>query len=498
MASPPAKRSSQPESSPPPAIPIGVRTRSVVSGRWVLLALGFTLALGAVVFLLLPGWLSPGSAPVPHATQTAPSLKADPANAAVQGDPSRAVRERLLAEEAAARFRAERDALQDRGAATWAAVVFDRAVDAANGAGAALAARDYGRATEGYREASRLLTEIGGQQEAAFDRALAEGETDLEAGVSAGAAEAFRRALMIHPEDARARKGLSRAEKLDDVRARFADGEARERAGKLTEARDAYASALELDPQYVPARTALKRLDERLASQRFEGWMTQGLSQLERSDWSGAQQSFSNALKLRAGDRSATDGMARAKQGLQREQLSRLQREGQGLAAAERWQDALITYQRAAAIDPTVDFAREGIAHSERMIALQARIDGYLADPRRLYSPRVREEAQQLLDALNAEGAMGPRLAGDRQRLEAALKRATAKITLQLSSDNATEVLLYRVGPLGRFHSREVTLSPGTYTLVGSRPGYKDARVEVTVEPDGPAPRVFIACEEPV
>jgi hypothetical protein len=54
------------------------------------------------------------------------------------------------------------------------------------------------------------------------------------------------------------------------------------------------------------------------------------------------------------------------------------------------------------------------------------------------------------------------------------------------------------VGPLGRFQDREIALTPGTYTLVGSRPGYKDVRVEVIVDPDSPAPRVHVACQERV
>jgi hypothetical protein len=110
----------------------------------------------------------------------------------------------------------------------------------------------------------------------------------------------------------------------------------------------------------------------------------------------------------------------------------------------------------------------------------------------------VREEAQQFLAALDREAAAGPRIAQERQRLDAALKRATNKVTVRLSSDNATEVTLQRVGPLGRFQDREVALTPGTYTLVGSRPGYKDVRVEVIVDPDAPAQRVFVACEERV
>ncbi|HSO07651.1 MAG TPA: hypothetical protein VLW45_10440, partial [Pelomicrobium sp.] len=304
--------------------------------------------------------------------------------------------------------------------------------------------------------------------------------------------------LLIRPDDARARRGLDRAGTADDVRARVAAGEALERDGKLAEAREAYAAAVALDPGHEPARAALARVDGRLASQRFEALMTRGLAQLEQSDWASAERSFVAALQLRAGSAPAADGLARARAGLQREQLANLQAEGRQHESAERWDDALAAYRRAAALDPTVDFAAEGIARSERRIALHARIAAFLADPQRLYSPRVRDEAQQLLAALASESAAGPRLAAERQRLAAAVQRAATEVTLQLASDNATDVVLYRVGPLGRFHAREVTLTPGTYTLVGSRPGYRDVRVEVTLEPGRPAPRVFIACEERV
>jgi hypothetical protein len=132
------------------------------------------------------------------------------------------------------------------------------------------------------------------------------------------------------------------------------------------------------------------------------------------------------------------------------------------------------------------------------MIALHARLDDYLANPSRLGAPRVRDEAQQFLASLERETAGGPRLAQSKQRLASVLARAAATVTVVLASDNATEVTVHRVGPLGRFQSRELALSPGTYTVVGSRPGYKDVRVEVTVDPDSPPPRVFIACEERV
>jgi hypothetical protein len=251
-------------------------------------------------------------------------------------------------------------------------------------------------------------------------------------------------------------------------------------------------------PREVPDKTAPANTAPDRAARAFDALMTDGLAQLERREWPAAEQSFAAALKLQPADRSAADGLARAKDGLQRDALARLRQEAQALESAERWVDALAAHQRAAAIDPTVDFAREGRARSERMIALHVRLDGYLANPSRLGSSRVRDEAQQFLASLEREPAGGPRFAQSKQRLASALARAAATVTVVLASDNATEVTVHRVGPLGRFQSRELALSPGTYTLVGSRPGYKDVRVEVTVDPDSPPPRVFIACEERV
>ena len=490
----PEKNRSSSETSLPLSVPIGVRTRAVVSGYWVAAALIVALGLAALVFFLLPTRLPPArDIARPDATPASPPRAASPT-----GDPAETVRQRLLAEEAGSRYRASSEALLKQGAAVWAPEDLSAAKGLADEAAAAAAAGDHARAVQRYDDASRRLAEIAGRAGAAYTRALANGDAAFQARASAKAIEAFRLALAIRPGDTKAQHGLGRAERLDDVLARLAAGEAQENDGKPEQARATYAAAVALDPEFAPARAALARIEGRLAVQHFDGLMTRGLGQLERSEWPGAEQSFSAALKLRPADRSAADGLARAKEGQQRDTLARLQREGQGLESAERWEDALAAYQRAAAIDPAVDFARQGAARSERLIQLYAQADGFLASPERLYSPRVRDDAQQLLAALDREAAAGPRIAQTRQRLGAALKRATTKITVRLASDNATEVTVFRVGPLGRFQDREVALTPGTYTVVGSRPGYKDVRVEVIVDPDSPAPQIVVACKERV
>lgn len=492
---PPATDGSDQTASESLVPPIGVRTRAVIGGRWMAVAFVTALGLAAAVFFLLPAWLAPSRTPAPPPASVAP---APPSKATRPVDPAGTVKQRLLAEEAAARYREKREALQRQGAPAWATETWPAASARGDDAATAVAARDYMRAVSLYDDATRQMAAISEQAETVFKKAVAAGNAAIEARASGDAVKAFQHALAIRPGDKAAQHGLGRAKRLDQVLTHLTVGESQEKAGALAQARKEYAAAAALDPEFAPAQAAVMRIDGMLAGERFKELMTRGLDQLERSDWAAAEQTFAAALQVRPGHPGATDGLARAKQSRQHETLARLQREARGLESSERWEESLAAYSQAAAIDPAVDFAKEGIARSNRMIALHARIAAYLAEPERLYSPTVRDEARQFLASLDREAASGPRLGQERQRLAAALDRAGIRITVQLASDNATEVTLYRVGRLGRFHNRQVTLTPGTYTLVGSRPGYKDVRVQLIVAPESNAPQVFIACEERV
>jgi len=78
------------------------------------------------------------------------------------------------------------------------------------------------------------------------------------------------------------------------------------------------------------------------------------------------------------------------------------------------------------------------------------------------------------------------------------LARAEEPVPVALQSDNLTQVSIRRVGELGTFEQRSLQLAPGSYIVVGTRPGYRDVRREITVAP-GPAPApLVIRCEEKI
>jgi hypothetical protein len=78
------------------------------------------------------------------------------------------------------------------------------------------------------------------------------------------------------------------------------------------------------------------------------------------------------------------------------------------------------------------------------------------------------------------------------------LKRARVPVAVRLESDSATDVVIYKVGKLGQFQTRDIELKPGLYTAVGVRAGYRDVRRDFRVAPEGGMQSVVIRCEDPI
>ena len=58
--------------------------------------------------------------------------------------------------------------------------------------------------------------------------------------------------------------------------------------------------------------------------------------------------------------------------------------------------------------------------------------------------------------------------------------------------------MMYKVGRLGRLETHDLHLRPGPYTVVGTRDGYRDVRLNVTVHPGATPPVVLVVCKEEI
>ena len=232
------------------------------------------------------------------------------------------------------------------------------------------------------------------------------------------------------------------------------------------------------------------------ADRQYVDAMSRGLAALENRQWLAAQDAFALASRLRPEAPEVADGLARARAGQRRESVATNLSRAREFEKREAWREAEEMYSAILAIDPESAPALEGLKRTETRAALDEKVEFHLANPGRLSTAAVFDEAASCLEEALETVPSGPRLRGQIARLQVLLEHVSTPVAVVLESDAQTEIMVYRVGRLGTFTRRELNLKPGAYTVVGSRSGYRDVRLQLVVTPGTPPKPLVVRCTD--
>jgi tetratricopeptide (TPR) repeat protein len=466
--------------------------------RWIATAGMVALAAVAIgVFVALPQLApKPKLAPVPEAG--APAAKAKEPGAPETVDLEVLAEEMDKAEQARGAYASVYTSLKSRGAEEWAAAPFEAARAKGEDAETKFAAREFTAARDTWKAGLDELQAVSDESARIVKDQLARGTQAIEAGQSGPAKQAFALVLKIDPHNAVAMKGAKRAASLDEVFKLVTTASNDERAQQWSAAAEGYRRAIELDPDTRAARDGLARVEGRIAGDQFSAALSQGLSALNAGKLNDARASFQRAGKIRPGAREVSEGLDQVAQAERKREIAAHRQLAEAHEKAERWKDALAEYEAALKIDSSLVFAQEGRDRATPRAELAKQLDLLIDKPDRLLTAAVRDQAAQLLETARAEPSPGPVLRSQIEKVSASLAQVQTPVRVAIDSDNLTTIAIHRVGALGAFSHREVELSPGHYTVVGTRAGFRDVRRELTILPGQVPQPVVIRCEEPI
>ena len=411
---------------------------------------------------------------------------------------TRQVRAKHDTEQALGELLSKLETLEARAVGRWGGQVYVEAQEVYADGDRAYLQRNYKLAAEKYEEAITIIEPLLDQVDVVFEETMNYGRTALEAGDSVEALRHFELAVAISPGHAEAHNGLTRAKNLDLVMSLTRQGVKLEQDLDLDAARLAFEKALALDATWQAAVDGLQRVLVASNQMSFDQRMTEGLEALADGDFPTARAALRTAQVLQSDSREPADGLLQVDQGIRLEKIAVLERDATTLEGKEQWDAAVEKYNAILEVDPDLDFAHAGLARASGRAALHETLEKYIADPDSLSNPSTMQAATNLLLDIIRMPSVGPRLDDQKNQLSRLLKRATTELTVRLISDNATDVVIFRVGKLGRFDSQEISLRPGSYVAVGSRPGYRDVRLEFKVSPEIHLQTIVVRCEEQI
>lgn len=473
---------------------------------------GFGIALAllllAAVVLLLPGLLRPDlesiasgeATPAPGVSRerngggdNSTEAEAEPAAPYQQ---SVFERERRAVEDLISRLLDLQDELEGLAVERWGADALAAARSLATEGDEAFLKESFDGARDRYQQAISALEDLLAAAGDAFDDAMARGQAALAAGNAAAAQAAFDLAAAIRPDAASARRGLERAAVLDEVLTMIRDAERLLANGELDLAEERLEAALKIDADTETAQTALADVRRRITDRDFNAALSRGYGALAEGRLDNARTAFRDAKRLRPGAAEVEEGLLLVNQGSTDRRIMDLRREAEALLEAEQYDAAAERYAAALELDAALSFARQGRDRALTLANLEARMVATLAAPDRLSEDVILADARKLLAEARSIASPRPRFAGRIAELEALLTVAAQPVSVVLRSDGATAVTILRVARLGTFEQRNIELRPGLYTATGTRPGYRDVRLEFRVTSDPADNEVMIRTEE--
>ena len=388
--------------------------------------------------------------------------------------------------------------LRYRAVDRWGGQPYLDAVDTYAQGDAAYLSRNYALAGECYREALLLLDPPFERIDEVFAETLAAAKDAFAVPNPSEAVRLFDLAVAITPGHREAEAGLARALNLESVLNLTAQGVRFEKDLDLDAAKLAFEKALELDALWEPAVAGLARVRIAVKQMSFDMRMTEGLDALAVGDFASARAAFDAAAVLNPTSRQPVDGLLQVDQGIRLANIRRLEQEARSLDENEQWEASVAVYKEILGIDADLQFAKEGLQYATSRAALHNRLQAQIDDPDTLSDQMNVQNATRMLLEVARVSPMGPRLEEQKIELSRLLKRAATPLKVQLISDNATNVAIFKVGKFGSFSMQELELRPGVYVAVGNRPGYRDVRLEFRVAPEIEMKPIVIQCEEQI
>jgi tetratricopeptide (TPR) repeat protein len=353
-------------------------------------------------------------------------------------------------------------------------------------------------AQDAYQNALKILIKLESDKENIFQQAMEHGTAALAANKSQEATKAFQLALAVQPLNQTAEEQLRRAQNLDQVLKLYELGKLREAADDLIAAKQYYHESASLDPFFIPAGSALQSVDNKLADIYFQETISLFLEALNDNNIFLAQTELNKAALLRPGDPAVINGQKQLETAIISQKLLALQKKAEKLSSGEQWQEVIQTCKQALAILPSAGFALECLERGNHLLDLNNKISAIVSQPTRLQTDDVLSNAEQTLAWARSISDPGPLLLQKIAQLAKLIAKAKISVSVTLHSDNLTEVVIYHIGRFGRFQQKQLALRPGVYTIVGSRPGFRDVRIQLQVDPDQASTSVTIRCEEAI
>ncbi len=483
-------------------VPDSSNTRSI-SLRALVIAASFSLILASLVIVIffLPAWVEKPETVISKKQTTDLSIATTTTldTTTQANSPDEPVKDMALRKEAQSYLQEileKQNLLKENNAQTWATEKYTLGLKHVASGDNYYNQQQFAQANKEYQASLSIFNALVDQIDVIYNANIEQGQNALDTGSTTQAMDAFKTASLFTDESQLATNGLARVQLLDDVFDHIRQANAALEDNRLADAKKSFQAALDIDPDTKIARQKLQETNELLANKQFSANMTAGYAALDQRNFDLAINEFNKALKINPASTAAKTALQQTEHKATALKITNTLNQAADKEKNEQWQDAIDLYNNALKLESNLTNAQTGKQRAQDQLTTYKRLEKILSEPERLNDKNVHTEITAYYNEINHINNPGPVLAKQLKELENLLKVSATPIIVSLVSDNVTDVIIYKVGKMGVFESKELSLRPGKYVAVGKRDGYRDVRIEFIVAQTSSQRTIRIAATE--
>lgn len=357
---------------------------------------------------------------------------------------------------------------------------------------------DYVGAVSSIEQLTRLSQTMIADSQHEFEQALSNAQTAFDADSYDDAKFQIANALMLDQTSIEAIVLSTQIDRLPEILTLLEKINTAKVENKPEKELTLINELIQLAPEREQVVERKQVLIATINNKNFKSNISQAYQAIEQGNVSKAKQKIIAAKKIYP-NRQEIGNVRVALQKLEKEQrLKAYKRAAQTAMTSDDWETAkkqLESALREQADDKTI---QQSLARATTIIALDDEFEQQINNPYRLSNKHLTSRMKDKIVEASAFVEFSPSLNKKTNELSHLIESMNKKVSVEVSSDNQTNILVRGVGIVGVTQSKTIQLTPGRYTFEGKRKGFKSKLIDVLIPYDQTSYRVTIHCDEPI
>lgn len=255
---------------------------------------------------------------------------------------------------------------------------------------------------------------------------------------------------------------------------------------------------LKLAPDRTEAVKRKQVLIQAINQRNFNNYISQAHKALKQENAETAKKKIISAKKIFPNRQEVAD-VTRALQALESKQRFKMRQQKAQLAiSSDDWPTAKKQLALALSEYPDDKSSQNSLTQATAIVAFNSEFEQHIKSPYRLSNKHLASKLENNIEQASALSKLSPSLSKNRDTLSRLIKDMNREVSVEVSSDNLTNISVRGVGIVGKTQSKTIKLLPGEYTFEGKRKGFKSKLINVLIPHDKPHFQISIYCDEPI